>query len=190
MGNWTGSSIGRRVSRIKGKFKTIASTSGAFLPWRIDLKIRQAAAADTPTIAQFNSNLAWETEERKLDAERVLAGVSALLNDPSRGTYFIAEIVEGGKPAIAGQLLITHEWSDWRNGDFWWIQSVYVEERFRGRGVFRALYQHVHDLAREQKNVCGIRLYMDTHNDAARRAYERLGMKGTDYQVFEADFVL
>jgi len=134
--------------------------------------------------------MAWETEQRKLDPERVLAGVSSLLENPARGTYYVAEASEAGQTVIAGQLLITHEWSDWRNGDFWWIQSVYVAEPYRSRGVFRALYQHVHELAREQKNVCGIRLYMDAHNDQARRAYERLGMKCTDYQVFEIDFVL
>ena len=134
--------------------------------------------------------MAWETEQRKLDPERVLTGVSSLLENPARGTYYVAEASEAGQTVIAGQLLITHEWSDWRNGDFWWIQSVYVAEPYRSRGVFPALYQHVHELAREQKNVCGIRLYMDAHNDQARRAYERLGMKCTDYQVFEIDFVL
>ena len=134
--------------------------------------------------------MAWETEQRKLDPERVLGGVSSLLENPARGTYYVAEASEAGQSVIAGQLLITHEWSDWRNGDFWWIQSVYVAEPYRSRGVFSALYQHVHELAREQKNVCGIRLYMDAHNDQARRAYERLGMKCTDYQVFEIDFVL
>lgn len=157
---------------------------------RINIKIRPATAADAPTIAQFNSNMAWETEERKLDPSRVLGGVRALLNEPARGSYFIAEVSENGRAILAGQLLITHEWSDWRNGDFWWIQSVYVAEPYRNRGIFRALYQHVHDLARRDKDVCGIRLYMDAHNDRARAAYERLGMKRTDYQVFEIDFVL
>ncbi len=134
--------------------------------------------------------MAWETEQRKLDPQRVFNGVNALLDNPSRGTYFLAETPDPGVPAVAGQLLITHEWSDWRNGDFWWIQSVYVSEKFRGHGVFRALYHHVRDLARQQQNVCGLRLYMDVHNETARRAYERLGMKCTDYQVFEIDFVL
>jgi GNAT superfamily N-acetyltransferase len=114
------------------------------------------------------------------------AGVTALLGDKSKGSYFIAEIEND----IAGQLLITHEWSDWRNGYFWWIQSVYVVEKFRGQGVFRALFKHVRALARRKRDVCGLRLYMEAHNARARRAYERLGIKQTDYQVFEMDFVM
>ena len=101
----------------------------------------------------------------------------------------MAELEVEGAPVVAGQLLITHEWSDWRNGDFWWIQSVYVAEKFRGAGVFRALFQHVHALAKERKDVCGLRLYMEAHNEPARKTYERLGLKQTDYQVFEMDFL-
>src|SRR5256885_8379945 len=136
----------------------------------IEIKIRQAAIAEASTIAQFNMNMAWETEERRLDAKRVLAGVYGLLGNPARGTYFIAETEQNGFPVIAGQLLITHEWSDWRDGNFWWIQSVYVAKEFRSRGVFRALYQYVHDLARRQRDVCGLRLYVDAGNETARRA--------------------
>lgn len=91
---------------------------------------------------------------------------------------------------LAGQLLITYEWSDWRNGTFWWIQSVYVAEKFRSNGIFRALFNHVETLARARKDVCGLRLYMEAHNERARKAYARLGLKQTDYQVFEIDFVL
>ena len=134
--------------------------------------------------------MARETEQRNLDPSRVLAGVKALLNDPAKGIYFIVEAQQNGEPVIAGQLLITYEWSDWRNGQFWWIQSVYVAEPFRSQGVFRSLFHHVHALAKKRKDVCGVRLYMDSHNQTARRAYERLGMKCTDYQVFEIDFVL
>ena len=83
--------------------------------------------------------MAWETEKRKLDSERVTKGVAALLNDSTKGTYFVAEVETGGRQIIAGQLLITYEWSDWRNGNFWWIQSVYVVEEVRGGGVFKAL---------------------------------------------------
>lgn len=127
-----------------------------------------------------------ETEQRRLDPDCVRPGVAALLNDPTKGIYFVAE-TDG---SIAGQLLITYEWSDWRNGNFWWIQSVYVAEPFRGRGVFRALFDHVHALAKARKDVCGLRLYMDAHNTRARQAYERLGLKRTNYEVFEIDFVL
>jgi GNAT superfamily N-acetyltransferase len=114
------------------------------------------------------------------------AGVGTLLRDKRKGTYFIAEYGE----EIAGQLLITREWSDWRNGHFWWIQSVYVVEKFRGQGVFRALFKHVRALAKAERDVCGLRLYMEANNAGARQAYERLGLKQTDYQVFEMDFVM
>jgi len=116
--------------------------------------------------------------------------VTALLSDPARGTYFLAEEMSQNKPSAAGQLLITYEWSDWRNGNFWWIQSVYVAAPFRGQGVFRALFNHVRELASASKDVCGLRLYMDAHNASARQAYDRLGLKQTNYQVFEMDFVL
>ena len=127
-----------------------------------------------------------ETERKRLPLARVSAGVKALLRDSAKGTYFVAE-ADG---TLAGQLLITYEWSDWRNGNFWWIQSVYVAEKFRSSGIFRALFNHIETLARARKDVCGLRLYMEAHNERARKAYERLGLKQTDYQVFEIDFVL
>ena len=127
-----------------------------------------------------------ETEQRKLNLARVNAGVAALLNDPAKGIYFLAEL----NGQIAGQLLITCEWSDWRNGNFWWIQSVYVKEEFREQGIFRALFEHVRKLATQRKDVCGLRLYMDSANATARKTYQRLGMKLTDYELFEMDFVL
>jgi GNAT superfamily N-acetyltransferase len=130
--------------------------------------------------------MALETENRQLDAIRVGAGVRALLNDPAKGVYFVAEC-DG---ALAGQLLITYEWSDWRNGNFWWIQSVYVLEKFRGGGVFRALFEHVHKMTKQRTDVCGLRLYVDSGNAAAQKTYAQLGMKRTDYEVFEMDFVL
>lgn len=153
---------------------------------RIKTKIRTARPAEASLIAKFNARLAWETERRRLPLPRVTAGVKALLTDPARGTYYIAE-VDG---AIAGQLLITYEWSDWRNGNFWWIQSVYVDKPFRGQGVFRQLFEHVRSLAKRRRDICGLRLYMDAHNGTARRAYERLEMKHTEYEVFEIDFVM
>jgi len=134
--------------------------------------------------------LARETEHRQLDLGRLTQGVAALLADPAKGTYFVAESPAGGTNAVAGQLLITYEWSDWRNGTFWWIQSVYVEEEFRSRGIFRALFEHVKKLAKERQDVCGLRLYMEASNILARQAYARLGMKQTDYELFEMDFVL
>ena len=146
--------------------------------------------SDAAIIADFNARMAWETEKRRLELDRVRAGVAALLNDPLKGVYFVAEIESAASVVVAGQLLITYEWSDWRNGNFWWVQSVYVAEEFRGAGIFRALFEHAHALARSQPDVCGVRLYMDAENTRARRAYERLGLRQTNYQVFEMDFVL
>ena len=146
--------------------------------------------SDAALVADFNLRMAWETEQRRLDAARVQAGVAALLGDSAKGTYFLAEAEKDGAPVVAGQLLITYEWSDWRNGHFWWIQSVYVSEEFRGRGIFRALFDHIHTLARARKDVCGLRLYMDAHNNGARRTYERLGLKQTNYEMFEIAFVI
>jgi GNAT superfamily N-acetyltransferase len=142
--------------------------------------------SDALFIVNANMCLALETEQCRLELACATSGVQALLEDPAKGSYFVAEC--GG--TLAGQLLITHEWSDWRNGDFWWIQSVYVLQQFRGSGVFRALFEHVHALAKARNDVCGLRLYMDAHNARARRAYERLGLKRTNYEVFEIDFVL
>ena len=152
----------------------------------IETKVRQAKPSDAPFIINCNSALALETERKRLAPGRVTAGVRALLADPARGVYFIAEV--GGE--LAGQLLITYEWSDWRNGVFWWIQSVYVSQPYRARGIFTALFQHVHELAAQRNDVCGLRLYVEGQNTRAQRTYERLGMKPTTYDVFELDFVL
>lgn len=132
-------------------------------------------------VAEFNLRLAQETEDLKLDPACVKAGVSALLRDPAKGVYYLAE----AKTEIVGQVMITYEWSDWRNGNIWWLQSVYVKPRFRQLGVFRALFNHLLNLARSGSGVCGLRLYMHADNSNARRSYEKLGMKKTRYEVFE-----
>jgi len=149
------------------------------------MKIRRARLADATVIADFNRRMAWETEKLRLEVARARRGVRALLKSPARGTYFVAE----SEGRLVGQLLITHEWSDWRNGDFWWIQSVYVAPEFRQRGVFRALFTEVHRLAKSRRDVCGLRLYMHAQNRRARRTYERLGLRCSHYEVFEMDFV-
>jgi GNAT superfamily N-acetyltransferase len=146
--------------------------------------IRKARLTDIDVIANFNSRLAWETEKLRLNSTTVSRGVRALLKDAAKGTYFIAE--QGG--VIVGQLLITYEWSDWRNGNFWWIQSVYVAAEFRQEGVFRALFGHVEKLARSRRDVCGLRLYVEKNNRRAHRAYGRLGMKHTHYEIYETSF--
>lgn len=148
--------------------------------------IRPASLTDAAFIADCNIRIAFETEKRQLDTKTVAAGVTALLNDSNKGVYFIAEVA--GKPV--GQMLITYEWSDWRNGTFWWIQSVYIIEGFRCKGVFRELFEHAHALAKAREDVCGLRLYVETQNTHAKQVYAKLGMHQTDYELFETDFVL
>jgi ribosomal protein S18 acetylase RimI-like enzyme len=125
-----------------------------------------------------------ETERRALDPAVVGAGVAAVLADADHGRYWLAE----SDGTVAGQLLITYEWSDWRNGRLWWIQSVYVDPEHRRRGVFRALYRHVEALARRDRACCGLRLYVEKSNRQAQRTYRALGMSLTDYAVMELDF--
>lgn len=148
--------------------------------------IRQATPGDAPLIAQYNAFMALETENRVLDQEILRNGVEAVLKDPALGLYYLAEA--NGK--VAGQLMITYEWSDWRNGTFWWIQSVYVREDYRMKGVFKALFRHVESEARSRKGVCGLRLYVEHGNEKAKQIYEKLGMARTDYQLYERDFIL
>jgi GNAT superfamily N-acetyltransferase len=118
----------------------------------------------------------------RLEPGCIQAGVATLLEDPAKGLYFVAETAG----EVIGQLMITYEWSDWRNGNLWWLQSVYVRPEFRRAGVFRALFQHIKDVARAQGAV-GLRLYMHADNSRARRSYEQLGMTRTKYEVFELD---
>jgi GNAT superfamily N-acetyltransferase len=148
------------------------------------MKIRKARPGDCAAIADFNTRLARETESLRLDAQTIKQGVRALLKDAAKGSYFVAE----WDGEIVGQLLITYEWSDWRNGKFWWIQSVYVAAEFRQGGVFRALFSHIQKLARSRRDVCGLRLYVEKNNRSAQRAYERLGMKHAHYEIYETSF--
>ena len=127
--------------------------------------------------------LAWETEDLRLDLACVEAGVSALLADVAKGMYYVAEV----NGTLAGQIMITYEWSDWRNGNLWWIQSVYVKHEFRRLGVFRRLFEHIQTLARKTPKVRSLRLYMHSENTIARRSYEKLGMKSTHYEVLELE---
>jgi GNAT superfamily N-acetyltransferase len=149
------------------------------------MKIRPATWADAAILAEYNVALAQESENLALEPARVRKGVEAVLRDAGKGTYFTAE-ADG---RVVGQLLVTHEWSDWRNGDFWWLQSVYVHPDFRSRGVFKALFNHAVDAARKDPQVCGLRLYVEEHNTRAREVYDRLGLKATGYVVMERLFV-
>ncbi len=145
------------------------------------MSIRHARVGDAETLAAFNIALADETERLKLDHGVVLSGVRGLISDPENGFYLVAQI-EGG---IAGMLMVTREWSDWRNGNYWWVQSLYVKPAFRRRGVFRTLYSQVKQMARSKGEVCGLRVYVDKRNARARETYEKLGMSRTDYEVYE-----
>ena len=147
----------------------------------MNIIVRTAHPEDAAIIAGFNAAMALETEQIALDRDILRKGVEALLADPSKGFYYLAE--RDGK--IAGQLMITYEWSDWRNADFWWIQSVYVLPEFRGQGIFRSLYTFIEALARSSGNVCGLRLYVEKGNDRARGTYESLGMHGSHYEMME-----
>lgn len=150
----------------------------------MNISIRLADSSDVSIIAEFNTAIAKETEGIDLNRERLRKGVEALFADPSKGLYYIAE--SNGK--IAGQLMITYEWSDWRNATFWWIQSVYVRPEYRKQGVFRALYRYIETIARTRGDVCGVRLYVEKENDRAQKIYEALGMKHSHYEMMEIDF--
>lgn len=146
--------------------------------------IRDALASDRDTIVDFNLRLADESEGMQLDREVVTRGVALVLEDAGRGRYFLAE----QKGQVIGQTMITFEWSDWRCGWFWWIQSVYVHPDHRGRGVFRGLLDHVMNHAGERNDVCGVRLYVDLDNQAAQQVYDRTGLPRAHYEMREVDF--
>ena len=157
----------------------------------MNISIRRGNLTDAETIAGYNAALAAETERLELNRDRLLLGVRAVLEDPTKGFYTIAETgaAETGG-AVVGQMMITFEWSDWRNGTFWWIQSVYVHPEYRRRGVFSLLHRHVTEEARKLGTVCGLRLYVEKENKQAQQTYRRLGMKQAIFDMYEADFVL
>ena len=145
----------------------------------MEIHYRGGGRDDANAIVDFQQAMARETEEVALDRDVVTRGVQAVLDDPSRGRYFVG-VAEG---RVVASLLITYEWSDWRNGVVWWIQSVYVVPEFRKRGVYAGLYEHVKQTA--DPSVKGIRLYVDRRNKSAQEVYRRLGMNGEHYLVFE-----
>lgn len=145
------------------------------------LTVRRATPADAAVVTEFNARLAQETEGKALDPAVLAAGVAAGLADPTKGIYLVAE--DGG--TVVGMTAVTFEWSDWRNGWLWWIQSVYVRADARRRGVFRALYEYVYQAAVREGDVIGLRLYVEHNNHAAQQTYLRLGMKDAGYRVLE-----
>jgi len=142
---------------------------------------RQATPDDVSVIVDFQLAMALETEALDLDRDICSAGVQAVFDDPSRGRYFLAQ----SEGTVVASLMITYEWSDWRNGNVWWIQSVYVRPAFRGQRVYAGLYEHIQRLVQADDAVRGIRLYVDRRNGSAQQVYTRLGMNGEHYQVFE-----
>ena len=154
------------------------------------LTVRFARPEDVPTIVAFSAAMALETESRHLDRARLREGTIALLEAPARGFFMVAEVADVEQIQLAGQLMITYEWSDWRNAAFWWIQSVYVDPRWRRRGIFRRMHHAVMQEATARTDVCGVRLYVDKDNPIAHTTYERLGLIRSAYQVYESDFVL
>ena len=149
------------------------------------LHIRPATRDDVDTIIEFNRAMALETESRRLDLATLRTGTLAILESPEYGFYVVAELPEGQRHKPVGQLMITYEWSDWRNGVVWWIQSVYVLPQFRRQGIYRGLYSCIQAMARADESVRAIRLYVDRRNISAQKLYESLGMNGDHYQVFE-----
>jgi len=144
------------------------------------IHVRAAHATDLESLAAFNAAMAIETENKTLVPETLRAGVARILAEPARGFYLVAE-VDG---VVAGCLMVTFEWSDWRNGDWWWLQSVYVVPEQRRHGIFRALYAEVERRAAEHADVVGIRLYVERDNGRAQRTYAALGMREDHYRMY------
>ncbi|HEX3128992.1 MAG TPA: GNAT family N-acetyltransferase [Thermoanaerobaculia bacterium] len=145
------------------------------------IEIRPAIPGDAEAIVDFQIRMARETEELELEPEVVTCGVRAVLDDSTKGQYWVAD--SGGH--LVGSLLTTYEWSDWRDGTVLWVQSVYVVPALRGRGIYRRLYEHLRDRVLASPDLRGIRLYVDRRNLAAQRIYERLGMSREHYEMFE-----
>lgn len=146
-----------------------------------EIIIRVARQTDVTALVKFNQLMAWETEQKKLDEDILSKGVLALINDENKGFYLVAE----HNSQVLGSLMVTTEWSDWRNGVFWWVQSVYISPDFRRQGIYAQLYAQVKTLAEQQKNVCGFRLYVETENIIAQKTYESLGMQQSHYLMYE-----
>jgi ribosomal protein S18 acetylase RimI-like enzyme len=143
--------------------------------------IRNAKPKDIEIIAEYNIKMALETENKYLDKEIIIAGVSSIINDSSKGMYWVMEM----NKIIIGQLMVTYEWSDWRNGMMWWIQSVYVPKEQRRQGVYSQMYNNLLELAQLDSECCGIRLYVEKENKKAQKTYKKLGMKNAGYEIME-----
>jgi len=150
----------------------------------LNVEIREALPADAATIAEFNSRMAIETEGKALDPDLINSGVSRLIADSTKGRYWVAVL----DAEIVGQIMVTYEWSDWRDGVLWWIGSVYISDKHRRKGVFSMLYKHVESLAMSDPDACGIRLYVERDNERAQQTYRSLAMHDAGYRVMESIF--
>lgn len=159
-------------------------------PVKDRLLIRPARPDDVEVLVGFSAAMALETEGRQLDRDRLRQGTRAVFDSPVRGFYIVAEWPDPAGVKVVGQLLITFEWSDWRNATFWWIQSVYVDPAWRRKGIYRAMHRYVLSQAHARPDVCGLRLYVEGENQEAQTVYQRVGLMPSGYQVFENDFVL
>ncbi len=154
------------------------------------LIIREANRDDVESIITFSASMALETENRQLDEARLREGTLSLISTPSHGFFMVAELREGQQHRLVGQLMITYEWSDWRNGVFWWVQSVYVAPPWRRQSVFRRMHDVIVAQAKADAKVCGIRLYVEQDNRTAQTVYQRVGLAPSAYKIYEQDFVL
>ena len=148
-----------------------------------NIKIRIAEQSDAEALILFNQAMALETEGKMLATEILSEGVNGVFADEKNGFYVVAETSENNK--VIGGLMITYEWTDWRNGIFWWIQSVYILPEFRGKGIYSMLYDFVKNEAQKSGNVRGFRLYVEKENRNAQKVYEKLGMTETHYLMYE-----
>ena len=145
------------------------------------MNIRIAVPEDADSLVKFNQAMALETEGKQLNDDVLRRGVSAVFDDEKKGFYVVAE----DKGRIVGGLMVTYEWSDWRNAWFWWIQSVYILPEARGQSIYTRLYDFVKAKAAEAGNVCGFRLYVETENQNAQKVYEKVGMDASHYLMYE-----
>ncbi len=149
-----------------------------------NISIRKALLSESIDIINFNKAMALETENLVLDDRTISQGVVAVLNNPRNGFYLVAE----SDGIIIGSLMITYEWSDWRNGLIWWIQSVYIQKPYRRAGIFSKMYDFVKNMAEKESAVKGLRLYVEKNNVTAQMTYSKLGMEETHYKLYEAMF--
>ena len=152
----------------------------------INITVREATREDTESIVRFQQGMAVETEGKVLDEALLRDGITEIFDSTQKGFYLVAEV----NNVVVGSLLITYEWSDWRNATFWWIQSVFVDANWRRKGVYRSMHDYVVNVAKYRKDICGIRLYVERTNTIAQQTYKDLGMSHSHYDLYETDIVL